>query len=394
MSLIKCPECGQQVSDRAKKCPHCGYVLSIPCNAQNGKPKKKNYWIWLVCSILMITVVGVGIFFYSTKRSVSTPNISETTTTESKDELVEITPEFSEKISKYLQIGEFSDGRAAVMTDGYKWGFINTKGDLVIPAIYSDWPDSPKFSNGLAFVKNEQGKSYIDPEGKVVIELAKDDIASNFADDRAVVYSAHENEDYSFTISKNFRVINKKGETITEFPIPAGANLIWDGIGEYVAEPVKVNERGFILQVDYKYFLYDFQGNKLEQVNEVDPSKYEYIVFDEARGVAENIVILRGIKDKQGNVVVPAKEWHFHNVVYDTETQKNYVNQSHGLFLVRLEESPYYLKNVDNKRYMDESSEASYFGFVNLKGEDTFSPERWERQKIQSYNEQNRITAY
>ncbi len=25
MALIKCPECGNDVSDKAKKCPHCGY---------------------------------------------------------------------------------------------------------------------------------------------------------------------------------------------------------------------------------------------------------------------------------------------------------------------------------------------------------------------------------
>lgn len=24
MALIKCPECGQQISDKADKCPHCG----------------------------------------------------------------------------------------------------------------------------------------------------------------------------------------------------------------------------------------------------------------------------------------------------------------------------------------------------------------------------------
>lgn len=25
MAIIKCPECGQQMSDNAKTCPHCGY---------------------------------------------------------------------------------------------------------------------------------------------------------------------------------------------------------------------------------------------------------------------------------------------------------------------------------------------------------------------------------
>ena len=27
MALIQCPECGKQVSDKARKCPHCGYPL-------------------------------------------------------------------------------------------------------------------------------------------------------------------------------------------------------------------------------------------------------------------------------------------------------------------------------------------------------------------------------
>lgn len=28
MALIKCPECGKEVSDTTKKCVHCGYRLT------------------------------------------------------------------------------------------------------------------------------------------------------------------------------------------------------------------------------------------------------------------------------------------------------------------------------------------------------------------------------
>lgn len=35
MSLIKCPECGKQVSDQANACPDCGY----PIKANNTKGK-------------------------------------------------------------------------------------------------------------------------------------------------------------------------------------------------------------------------------------------------------------------------------------------------------------------------------------------------------------------
>lgn len=27
MALIKCPECGRELSDRADMCPHCGYKV-------------------------------------------------------------------------------------------------------------------------------------------------------------------------------------------------------------------------------------------------------------------------------------------------------------------------------------------------------------------------------
>ena len=28
MAMIKCPECGQNVSDKAATCPHCGYAVA------------------------------------------------------------------------------------------------------------------------------------------------------------------------------------------------------------------------------------------------------------------------------------------------------------------------------------------------------------------------------
>ena len=29
MALIKCPECGKEISDTAKSCPNCGYSLKV-----------------------------------------------------------------------------------------------------------------------------------------------------------------------------------------------------------------------------------------------------------------------------------------------------------------------------------------------------------------------------
>ena len=30
MSLIKCPECGKEISDKATSCPNCGCPVSVP----------------------------------------------------------------------------------------------------------------------------------------------------------------------------------------------------------------------------------------------------------------------------------------------------------------------------------------------------------------------------
>ena len=38
MALIKCPECGKEISDAAVKCPNCGY----PVKAEQKKKEKEN----------------------------------------------------------------------------------------------------------------------------------------------------------------------------------------------------------------------------------------------------------------------------------------------------------------------------------------------------------------
>lgn len=40
MALIKCPECGNEVSDKAASCPKCGYpIQNIPGTHQILRPR-------------------------------------------------------------------------------------------------------------------------------------------------------------------------------------------------------------------------------------------------------------------------------------------------------------------------------------------------------------------
>ena len=91
MALINCPECGQQVSDKAAICPHCGVAIAgnpdIKASASKEmtivnrsvspavrkspdvssiqqKPKKNNT-ILVVAALIAVIIVGVGYYFYN-----------------------------------------------------------------------------------------------------------------------------------------------------------------------------------------------------------------------------------------------------------------------------------------------------------------------------------------
>ncbi len=59
--IINCPECGHQVSDRAKTCPNCGVEI-----AGNKQKKKSRTAVWVIAVALVVTlsVVLGGLYMY------------------------------------------------------------------------------------------------------------------------------------------------------------------------------------------------------------------------------------------------------------------------------------------------------------------------------------------
>ncbi len=169
MALIYCRECGGQVSDRATECPHCGCPIEIIKKSERQnylaqKPKKKRKFI-VICFLLLALLGVCGLIGY--KFDLLSSNT------------LKITPEFAEAVQKYDRIDAFSEGMAAVRRDG-KWGYINLKGEEVIPCQFSDAFPVGQFSEGLACVVDDRASEdeslinkrvgFINKKGEWVIE--------------------------------------------------------------------------------------------------------------------------------------------------------------------------------------------------------------------------------
>lgn len=59
-----CPHCGKVIPKGSQKCPQCGRAIPQPvhsASAQNGgdkKPLTKRWWFWVVCTLLVLGIIG------------------------------------------------------------------------------------------------------------------------------------------------------------------------------------------------------------------------------------------------------------------------------------------------------------------------------------------------
>lgn len=60
MALIKCPECGKDVSDAAVSCPHCGHPLSPPpTNTAAAAPTSRTKGLKAIGSLVLLGLIVV-----------------------------------------------------------------------------------------------------------------------------------------------------------------------------------------------------------------------------------------------------------------------------------------------------------------------------------------------
>ena len=325
MALIKCNECGHEVSDKASMCPNCGcpiqYVNSPNDNKTSVKPQPQTKektkivkWKKPVIGTLTAILLIVGIYGLMTMSK----NMSQSD--------IEITKELSEAVHSYNEISNFHQGLAGVCK-GEMWGFINSEGKEVVPCQYERIQD---FNEGLACVRKDGKWGYINKNGNVVIPF-KFIAAGSFSEGLACFYLDTAEHHLGFIDKKGNVVIPAKyyGEYESEglFSTPSFKN----GICQVYSENNSVDKKLFI----------DSKGNVLEikesENNNIE--KPEFLVYEEDGKY--------GIKDSANNVIVSAK-------------YSNIGSFSEGLADVYL------------------YGEKTICGFVDKKGNDTFTKGDWD----------------
>ena len=89
MALIKCPECGKEVSTAADSCPHCGYPIKSNKQVEEKpvgncpKPRNSSWinkwkekatrarWVWTLIFLASLLFVGLFVIFLNVDREVT-----------------------------------------------------------------------------------------------------------------------------------------------------------------------------------------------------------------------------------------------------------------------------------------------------------------------------------
>lgn len=84
MALIKCPDCGKDVSDAAPSCANCGRPIATQQPPKGAASKKKNSPLALGCLVVLLIFLGLWVISAiftggSARRPVPSPEKTEST---------------------------------------------------------------------------------------------------------------------------------------------------------------------------------------------------------------------------------------------------------------------------------------------------------------------------
>lgn len=339
MALIKCKECGHTISDKAVKCPNCGcpiqYLNETKKNVEDSELKsirKRNVKVYVWAIVILCLLGGGGYYFYT--HNSEGKNIEEIVSNLFKyDDIVELTPEFIETVRKYDELEGFSEGFAAVKQNE-KWGYVNSKGELVIPCKYDE---AEPFHEGFAAVRTNGKYGFINTKDEEIVPC-KYDVVKSFSEGYAAVRMDGKE---GFVNTKGEEIIPRKYDAVKSF-------------SEGYAAILKGGKEGFI-------------NTKGE---EVIPCNY-----DGVKPFSEGYAAVRtngryGFINTEGEEVIPCK---YNNVesyseglaVFEKEDKLGFINfKGEEVFPCIYDEVYAYSEGFAAVKKKDK------YGFINIKGEE------------------------
>lgn len=99
MSMIKCPECGKEISDKATSCPSCGYTLKQQENTSTKNSNKKKG-----CLIGLLIFIGIAMIgFCSDDKSSTSASSTQSSSVQAKAVEPALTVTASELLAAFEQ---------------------------------------------------------------------------------------------------------------------------------------------------------------------------------------------------------------------------------------------------------------------------------------------------
>ncbi len=254
--LIRCPECNQQVSDKAEICPHCGIKIAgnvtsnIPYTTdlqhndnaatlrlqpqQQPKPKKSNA-VWIVSLLIALTIAGTVYYFYTNAQEEKELEAYEYAM-QSTDPMV-----LQNYLSKYMEAPrEHRDSVNALLTrikmEDNEWeNTVNSGSRGALLEYIKENPDSPHLAEAKNKVDSiDYNQAMRDYKGNKGVEILQKyltehpngkyvDAIQQILDEQKDVQLTPEELDLAKSVCRKFfQAINAKNEskllsTVTDF---------------------------------------------------------------------------------------------------------------------------------------------------------------------------------
>lgn len=344
-----------------------------------------------IITAIFVAILAMAITSCGNKNKTSKEKDSEDKTeVVEKDDIVQLTPSFIESVHQFEELSSFSEGMAVVKKDG-KRGFINTKGELAIPCQY-DYVGS--FSESWANVKKDDKWGFVNTNGELVIPCQYDGTGS-FSGGMARV----EQDD-----KEGF--ININGELIVQCEYRQVYSF-----SEGLAAVQKDGKWGFIntkgqLVIPCQYInAFDGFSEGLVPVDKkIEKSTYEYVFintngevaisgqFDFAKSFSEGLAGVKkdgkwGFINTKGELIIPYQFDDFvHSFNEGLAIVKNndkcgFINTKGELVVPCQYDNLYPMtkEGVALAIFNDESTGKKLYGYVDAKGNSTFTKSEIEK---------------